>query len=82
MFDLANGVRVEVNSEDCDAASVFLRPPDRAAIQYLMDRVMGKPTERLEAEIGGPGGGPLVFREVIVERPVGHVDNADEPLED
>lgn len=34
---------------------VYQRPPDRQANAYLIDRIMGKPTER--KELSGPEGG-------------------------
>jgi hypothetical protein len=50
MFRLAEGVRVQEDIPDGTPVT-FARPPDRQAIVYLMDRVMGKPIERLEHEI-------------------------------
>jgi hypothetical protein len=47
MFILAEGVRVQEELPD-GTPIIFTRPPDRQAITYLMDRVMGKPTERHE----------------------------------
>ena len=46
--------------------TVYDKPPDRAAGQYLIDRIMGKPIDR--QELGGPGGAPIemTVREVIV----------------
>jgi hypothetical protein len=34
-------------------------PPDRQANEYLINRILGKPTER--QEIGGLNGGPIVI---------------------
>lgn len=39
---------------------------DRAANIYLVDRIMGKPTQREEVEHSGPDGGPIPVREVVV----------------
>jgi hypothetical protein len=36
---------------------VSIAEPDRAANQYLIDRILGKPTER--KEVSGPEGGPV-----------------------
>ena len=33
--------------------------PDRAASQYLIDRILGKPVQQVEAEIDAPEGGAL-----------------------
>ena len=30
---------------------VYRVPPDRGAIEYLLNRLIGKPTERVEAEV-------------------------------
>lgn len=45
-MELARGVLVEMQTED--GSKVFKTPPDRAAGQYLINRIMGKPTERKE----------------------------------
>lgn len=46
---LALGVKVD------DGSDVYTKPPDRAASEYLINRILGKPTERQEVtgEIGG-----------------------------
>lgn len=54
MIVLADGVTVEVEGED--GSVVFQRPPDRAANEYLINRVMGKPTDKTEAEVNLSGG--------------------------
>lgn len=46
MLDLAEGVRVV----DEESQSVFSRPPDRLAIEYLLNRAFGKP-----ASVPAPG---------------------------
>lgn len=56
MVLLANGVFVEENTPEGDRL-VFQRPPDRQANQYLIDRILGKPTER--HELTGEEGEPL-----------------------
>lgn len=40
---LAEGVTVEEPTRD--GAIVYQRPPDRQACEYLIDRIMGKPTQ-------------------------------------
>ncbi len=63
MFLLADGVLVE---ELIDGKPfVFKRPPDRAANEYLLNRIMGKPTERQEHS--GPDGGaiPVGFNQML-----------------
>lgn len=55
MLLLANGVTV---SEVIDGMPViYTRPPDRAANEYLINRIMGKPIER--KEVTGAEGGPI-----------------------
>jgi hypothetical protein len=52
LFELAEGV--EVQSEHPNGSiRVYSRPPDREAIRYLLDRIMGKPIERREEEHSG-----------------------------
>jgi hypothetical protein len=48
MFELADGVTVQ--TIDDDGVSVYTRPPDRGALTYLIDRIMGKPTEHKEID--------------------------------
>jgi len=57
MFELADGVEVQEVDKKTGATKVYSRPPDRDAIRYLVDRILGKPTER--QEISGPDGGPI-----------------------
>jgi hypothetical protein len=76
LLDLAEGVQVEdVDSEG--EKRTYSRPPDFKAASYLVDRILGKPTVAVEAEVSGPGGGPVEIREVTVEMPP--VDDDDEP---
>jgi hypothetical protein len=56
MEALADGVFVE-EIDETGKRTIYQRPPDRAANEYLINRVMGKPTER--REISGPDAGPL-----------------------
>lgn len=60
-MELAAGVSVE--QTDGDSTKVYLRPPDRQAIEYLVNRIMGKPVERQEQL--GPDGGPVIIRHRI-----------------
>jgi hypothetical protein len=54
---LADGFWVE----DPEKGRIYHRPPDRAANIYLIDRVLGKPTEKHEHT--GQDGDPLFARE-------------------
>jgi hypothetical protein len=68
MLALAGGVFVERPARDGkDGAAddppkappdrVYLTPPDRQANEYLINRILGRPTER--AEVTGVQGGPV-----------------------
>jgi hypothetical protein len=54
---LADGVLVEEFNIATGKPMVFQRPPDRQANEYLLNRIMGKPTER--QEITGSDGDPI-----------------------
>lgn len=58
MFELGNGVAVQEIDKD-GSINVYTRPPDYKALAYLIDRIMGRPTER--KEISGPDNGPIKF---------------------
>lgn len=53
---LADGVMVEDVNIVTGEVGVYKRPPDRAANEYLINRVMGKPTDKTEAEVNVKGG--------------------------
>lgn len=55
-FTRARGVMVKDVTLD-GTVEYYETPPDLKAITYLMDRVMGKPTER--QVVTGPNGGPV-----------------------
>lgn len=57
MIVLADGVLVEEVNIATGKPQVYQRPPDRQANEYLINRILGKPTER--QEIGGIDGGPI-----------------------
>lgn len=57
MFVLADGVMVEDDVPGEDGEPVrYTKPPDRQANEYLINRVMGKPTDKTEADITVSGG--------------------------
>jgi hypothetical protein len=56
LFSLADGVTVQEETPQ-GGPRVYTRPPDRQANEYLINRIMGKPTER--KEVSGPEGGPI-----------------------
>jgi hypothetical protein len=47
LFTLADGVKVEEPMPN-GGVQVYTRAPDRQANEYLVNRIMGKPIERLE----------------------------------
>ena len=57
MFRLAEGVTVQEVDEE-GGVLVYSKPPDRQANEYLINRILGKPTER--AEFTGQDGEPLI----------------------
>lgn len=50
LLDLALGERAEGTADD--GGTVYLRPPNFLACRYLVDRILGKPTERAEVSGG------------------------------
>ena len=59
MFALAKGVSV-LGSNSAGEEVVYVKPPDYKANEYLLNRIMGKPTER--QEVTGEGGNDFVIR--------------------
>ena len=55
LFALADGIMVR--QETKDGPTIYSQPPDRQANIYLLDRVIGKPTE--PHTVSGPEGGPI-----------------------
>lgn len=53
-FELADGVYVE--KPGLTGPIIYQLPPDMGAIKYLLDRIMGKPTERRELTLDKPLG--------------------------
>jgi hypothetical protein len=52
-LELAEGVVVQEWSKD-GPPKIYQRPPDMGAIKYLVDRIMGKATERRELTLEKP----------------------------
>jgi hypothetical protein len=50
MLILAEGVQIQ-KTDARGRTRVWSEPPDRAAIEYLMDRVMGKPTQPVDMKL-------------------------------
>lgn len=53
-LELAEGVLVEDFNIVTMQTTVYQKPPDLGAIKYLVDRIMGKPTERKELTLEKP----------------------------
>lgn len=47
LFELAKGIQIT----NPTTGKVYSQPPDRQALTYLADRVLGRPTERRETEL-------------------------------
>lgn len=73
LFELAEGVTVQ-ERDSTGKTRVYERPPDFKAASYLVDRVMGKPKQAVEAS--GPDGGALLIRVVYDDL---SPDDADDP---
>lgn len=83
LFELADGIAVQV--VDDDGVQVYTRPPDRQAIEYLLNRIMGKPTER--KEITGADGGMIGvhfvnYRDNLTDSAGGSTEDSDASSED
>ena len=52
-MELAEGVVIQEADKD-GSPRIYQRPPDMNAIKYLVDRIMGKPTERRELTLDKP----------------------------
>lgn len=59
MERLAEGIWFEEVLPDGVKRVVYKKAPDRVAVQYLIDRGMGKPPQAYE--VTGDGGGPIEF---------------------
>lgn len=81
MMELAEGVHVERLSPT-GALVVYQQAPDYRAVAYLLDRIMGKPTDR--KEVSGPAGGPIPFNwnATVAEIAHGSDEDIDPPGDD
>ena len=71
LFALADGVHEE-RELPSGKTVVYTTPPDRAACIYLVDRIMGKPTERHEHDFSH------LSDEELLARITGSLDGTDE----
>lgn len=62
LLKLAAGVLVQETDRD-GGVEVFTKPPDRAANEYLINRILGRPTDQVE--VSGPDGEALAERVLI-----------------
>lgn len=80
MFLLADGVLVEEINIVTGMPQVFKEKPDRAANEYLINRILGKPTDRQEHS--GPDGNPIpVGFNQMLGRVYGDDDSSDPTTE-
>lgn len=61
MFELAEGVTVQEIDPKTGDARIYTTPPDYRAVSYLIDRIMGKPTQ----PVAGDNDAPAVRIEVV-----------------
>jgi hypothetical protein len=73
MFDIAEGVFIQEEryGEDGPMVRVYQMAPDRLALQFLIENVIGKTPQRLE--LTGKGGGPM---EVVPWAPLTQMEAA------
>jgi hypothetical protein len=80
MFLLAHGVLVEKTTLT-GGKIIFKEPPDYKANEYLINRIMGKPTERQEHSAPAGGVVPVGFL-ALLDRVYGEQgDDSDTPTE-
>lgn len=84
-FELARGITIQETDPKTGALKIYTRAPDRDAGQYLINRIMGKPTER--QEIGGIDGGLIEvsfvdYRAGLAGLETGSDEDSDAPGED
>jgi hypothetical protein len=70
MERLADGVLTEHVNPVTGESDIYREPPNFKANEYLINRIMGKPTERVEAS--GPDGGPIPLEHAIPDEQVGN----------
>lgn len=51
LLELSLGITVQEVDEKTGAINVYTRPPDGKAGMYLVDRILGKPTQRAEVDV-------------------------------
>jgi hypothetical protein len=66
LFRLADGVTVQ-EEDDNGKERIYSKPPDRASNEYLLNRIMGKPTEI--QEVSGPDGEALSTGTTVILLP-------------
>jgi hypothetical protein len=61
LFVLAGGVRVQEENAN-GGVYTYTKPPDYKSNEYLINRIMGKPTERYEHDFSGLSDDELIAR--------------------
>jgi hypothetical protein len=57
LIEMAVGIKIKDVGPDGKETEYYSVPPDRQACEYLINRLLGKPTEK--SEITGAGGNPI-----------------------
>lgn len=76
LFELALGVTVKEVSLQGET-NVYRKAPDAKAAIYLTDRIMGKPTERVEVEADVTANVALVRFESAIDKAYGDGDEGE-----
>ena len=50
MLELSEGILVQEEDEKTGETHIYARPPDRMALEYLWNRIAGKPVEHVELD--------------------------------
>lgn len=78
LFELGEGVYVQ--EPGLTGPVVYQKPPDRDALKYLTDRIMGKPVER--KEVSGPDGTAIPLEVQRIDYRDGLTEAAPGPASD
>jgi hypothetical protein len=86
LLELALGVTVEettdeVSEDGTPKVKVYRKPPDAKSAIYLTDRVMGKPTERVELDADVTANVALSHFESAIDKAYGNEDGDESESE-
>lgn len=77
MLELALGVAVQETDRETGEVNVYERPPDYKAAAYLIDRILGKPTERRELKVESLSDDELIERTAALLSGIAAADGGD-----